>query len=62
LEEPNENIIAEEMDVDINIEAQRSKGDTETTHDEGTNKFNTTKLVSIDLEEFDAMVDEDVIG
>jgi len=50
------------MDVDINIEAQRSKGDTETTHDEGTNKFNTTKLVSIDLEEFDAMVDEDVIG
>jgi len=50
------------MDVDINIEAQQSKGDTETTHDEGTNKFNTSKLVSIDLEEFDAMVDEDVIA
>ncbi|AET00363.2 ubiquitin carboxyl-terminal hydrolase, putative [Medicago truncatula] len=57
LEEKNENIISEETNVDKNIEAQQSKGE-----NEGTSKSNTSKLVSIDSEEFDAMVDEDVIA
>ncbi|WJX28511.1 ubiquitinyl hydrolase 1 [Trifolium repens] len=34
----------------------------ETTHDVGSNKFNTSEFVSIDLEEIDAMIDEDVIA
>jgi len=38
------------------LKAQQSKGD------EGTNKTNTSKFVSIDLEEIDAMIDEDVIA
>jgi DNA repair ATPase RecN len=62
LEEHNKNILAEEMIVDKNIEAQQSKEDIETTYDEGTSKSNTSKLVSIDLEEIDAMIDEDVIA
>jgi len=62
LEEQNKNIIAEETNVDRKIEAQQSKGGIETTHNEGTNKSDTSELVSIDLEEFDAMVDEDAIA
>jgi hypothetical protein len=39
------------MNVDKNIEAQQSKeGDIETNYDEGTNKSNISKLVSINLE------------
>jgi chromosome segregation ATPase len=62
LEEQNKNILAEEMIVDKIIEAQQSKRDIETTYDEGTSKSNSSKLVSIDLEEIDAMIDEDVIA
>jgi chromosome segregation ATPase len=62
LEELNKNILAEEMIVDKIIEAQQSKRDIETTYDEGTSKSNSSKLVSIDLEEIDAMIDEDVIA
>jgi hypothetical protein len=51
LDEQNKNIITEEMNVDKNIEAQQSKeGDIETNYDEGTNKSNISKLVSINLE------------
>ncbi|GAU12358.1 hypothetical protein TSUD_253090 [Trifolium subterraneum] len=62
LDEENKNIITEEMNVDKNVETQQSKGDKETTYDEGTCKSNTSKLVGIDLEEMDAMIDEDVIS
>ncbi|MCH83892.1 ubiquitin carboxyl-terminal hydrolase family protein, partial [Trifolium medium] len=34
----------------------------ETTHDESSSKFNTSEFVSIDSEEIDAMIDEDVIA
>ncbi|CAJ2634121.1 unnamed protein product [Trifolium pratense] len=61
-EEQNKNTIAVEMNVDKNIEAQQSKGDIETNYDEATSKSNTSKLVSIDLQEIDAMIDEDVIA
>ena len=36
--------------------------DIETTHDEGTSKANTSKFVSKDFEEIDAMIDEDVVA
>jgi hypothetical protein len=62
LEEQNKNIIAEETNVDKIIEAQQSKEVIETTHDEGTSKSNTSKLVSLDMEEIDAMIDMDVIA
>ncbi|KAL5101398.1 hypothetical protein RYX36_005725 [Vicia faba] len=62
LEEQNINIIAEEMDVDKNTETQPSKVNTETTHDESSTKADTSKLVSIDLEEVDDMINEDVIA
>ncbi|MCI27293.1 ubiquitin carboxyl-terminal hydrolase family protein, partial [Trifolium medium] len=63
LDEQNKNIITEEMNVDKNIEARQSKeGDIETNYDEGTSKSNTSRLVSINLEEIDAMIDEDVIA
>jgi hypothetical protein len=62
LEEQNKNIIAEETNVEKIIEAQQSKEVIETTHDEGTSKSNTSKLVSLDMEEIDAMIDMDVIA
>ncbi|WJX64626.1 ubiquitinyl hydrolase 1 [Trifolium repens] len=61
-DEQNKNIITEEINVVKNIEAQQSTGDKETTYDEGTSQSNTSKLVGIDLEEIDAMIDEDVIA
>ncbi|PNX63312.1 ubiquitin carboxyl-terminal hydrolase family protein, partial [Trifolium pratense] len=61
-EEQIKNIIAEEMNVDKNIVAQQSKRDKESTYVEGTSKSNTSKLVSINLEEIDAMIDEDAIA
>ncbi|XP_045831301.1 ubiquitin C-terminal hydrolase 12-like [Trifolium pratense] len=61
-DEQNKNIIAEDTNVDKIIEAQQSKEVIETTHDEGTSKSNTSKLVSLDMEEIDAMIDEDVIA
>ncbi|KAK2431550.1 ubiquitin carboxyl-terminal hydrolase [Trifolium repens] len=62
LEEKNKHIIAEETNVDKIIEAHQSKVVIETTHDEGTSKSNTSKLVSLDMEEIDAMIDMDVIA
>ncbi|WJX59385.1 ubiquitinyl hydrolase 1 [Trifolium repens] len=56
LEEENENIMAEETNVDKNTEAQQSKVDID------TNKANTSKFVSNDFEEIDALIDEDVIA
>ena len=62
MEEQYKNIIAEETNFDKHIVAQQSKGGIETTHGDGNNKSDTSELVSIDLEEFDAMVDEDAIA
>ncbi|KAK2431556.1 ubiquitin carboxyl-terminal hydrolase [Trifolium repens] len=56
LEEENENIMAEETNVDKNTESQQSKVDIDTS------KANTSKFVSKDFEEIDAMIDEDVIA
>ncbi|MCI21721.1 ubiquitin carboxyl-terminal hydrolase, partial [Trifolium medium] len=61
LEERNENIMAKETNVDKNTEAQRSKVIVETTH-EDTRKANTSKFDCKDLEEINAMIDEDVIA
>jgi len=41
---------------------KNTKLDIETTHDEGTSKANTSKFVSKDFEEIDAMIDEDVVA
>ncbi|CAJ2634122.1 unnamed protein product [Trifolium pratense] len=56
LEEQNENILAKETNVDKNTEAQQSKVDIDTS------KANTSKFVSKDFEEIDAMIDEDAIA
>lgn len=50
------------MNVDKNTEAQPSKVNIETTHDESSTKAGTSKLVSIDLEGADVMINEDVIA
>jgi len=60
--EKNKNNVAEEMNVDKNTEAQESKVDIETAHDEVTSKANTSKFVSEDFEEIDAMIDEDAVA
>jgi len=62
LEEQNKNIVAKETNVDKNTDAKETKVDIETTHDEGTNKANTSKFVSKDFEEIDAMIDVDAVA
>ncbi|KAK2377746.1 ubiquitin carboxyl-terminal hydrolase [Trifolium repens] len=65
LEEENENIMAEETNVDKNTEAQHSKVDTDTSKANASkpvSKGSTSEFVSKDFEEIDAMIDEDVIA